>query len=65
MLNVLAWLCYIFAVVDFGLSFFGVDITGVQWSPVAAGGLGGIFQYLAGKNSNTDGSENNSTSENK
>ncbi len=36
---VLKWvgyLCYVFAVADFGLSWAGIDLTGVRWSPIAA-----------------------------
>lgn len=35
--------CYIFAVIDFMGMFFGYDITGVSWSPIAAGFLGTIL----------------------
>ena len=47
MLYILSFLCYLFALVDYGLSVFGVDITGVSWSPLVAGGLGVIFGAVA------------------
>jgi hypothetical protein len=36
-------LLIVFAVVDFGLAWVGVDITGVRWSPLVAGVLGSVL----------------------
>ena len=51
MWHILAFLCYAFAVVDFGLSWFGIDITGVSWSPLVAGGVGALFSWIGDQNS--------------
>lgn len=45
----LEWLCYGLAVIDFCGMFFGYDLTGVSWSPVAFLGVGYLFNYLAKK----------------
>lgn len=48
----LSVLCYIFAVADIVLFYiFDVDLTGVSWSPIAAGGLGAILGYFGGNDS--------------
>jgi hypothetical protein len=39
-------LLIVFAVADFGLSWVGVDITGVRWSPLVAGVLGSVLCRL-------------------
>ena len=39
-LVILGWLCYAFAAIDFAGQFFDYDLTGVSWSPIAAGLLG-------------------------
>jgi hypothetical protein len=44
--SVLGVCCYIFAVIDFMGMFLGYDLTGVSWSPIAAGFLGGILMEL-------------------
>jgi hypothetical protein len=44
----LGYLLILFALVDFGLSFAGIDITGVRWSPLVAGGIGGLFTRMTG-----------------
>jgi hypothetical protein len=43
-------LLILFALIDFGLSFAGVDITGVRWSPLVAGGIGGLLTRITGDN---------------
>ena len=46
---VLAVLCYIFALADVVLFYiFDVDLTGVEWSPIAAGVAGAIFNAIGG-----------------
>ena len=58
MLKILSYLCYLFAVVDWCLAFFaGIDITGVDWSPVAAGVLGAILGAVADKNGEGNSAE--------
>ena len=42
-LRVFGILLILFALVDFGLSWVGIDITGVSWSPLVAGGLGSVI----------------------
>ena len=39
----IGFLLILLALVDFGLSWFGVDITGVRWSPLVSGGLGTVL----------------------
>ena len=52
--RVLSVLCYIFAIADLLLcNIFGIDITGVRWSPIVAGVVGAIFGWI-GKASNSD-----------
>ena len=46
-LNFLAFLCFGFAIVDFAGMFFGYDLTGVSWSPIAAGVIGSILKNTA------------------
>ena len=47
--SILSVICYIFAVADVVLYYiFGVDLTGVSWSPIIAGGLGWLFATIAG-----------------
>ena len=41
-LRVIGVLLILFALIDFGLSWIGIDITGVRWSPLVAGGLGSV-----------------------
>jgi uncharacterized membrane protein YvbJ len=48
-LIILAWLCWILAGVDFCGMFFGYDMTGVSWSPIAIGGIGTLFNYLGNR----------------
>lgn len=56
MFTILSFLCYAFAVVDWGLSWFGIDITGFSWSPLVAGGVGAFFGWIA-KKSNPEESD--------
>ena len=45
--TILGYLCFAFAFVDVLLNnVFGVDITGVIWSPIAAGLLGMLFRWI-------------------
>lgn len=46
-MQILGFLCYAFALADFGLYLFGYDITGVSWSPIVAVLLGSIFMKMA------------------
>ena len=47
-LKVLGYLCIAFGIADFALFQFGVaDLTGVTWSPIAAGALGLILLRFA------------------
>ncbi|MCR5413401.1 MAG: hypothetical protein K6F50_01575 [Kiritimatiellae bacterium] len=47
-LNLLAFVCYGAALVDFVAgNFFRVDFTGVSWSPIALGLVGALFSYIA------------------
>lgn len=46
-LNVVGYLLYAVAVIDFAGMFFGYDITGVSWSPIAFGAVGGLCQGAA------------------
>ena len=51
MLTILSYLCYLFAAVDWGLAMFaGIDITGVEWSPLVAGVVGAVLSAIANKN---------------
>ena len=40
------WVLYGLAVVDFAGIFFGYDMTGVSWSPIAFGAVGYGLQAL-------------------
>ena len=47
-LAVLSGLCYIFAIADLVLFYiFDVDLTGVEWSPIAASLVGAGLGYFA------------------
>ena len=47
-LAVLSGLCYIFAIADVVLFYiFDVDLTGVEWSPIAASLVGVVLGYFA------------------
>ena len=48
-LNGIGVLLYIVAVIDFAGMFFDYDFTGVSWSPIAFGFVGGVCQTLAEK----------------
>ncbi|HMN91348.1 MAG TPA: hypothetical protein PKD70_15365 [Saprospiraceae bacterium] len=37
------YLLVIFALIDFAGMFFGYDLTGVDWSPIVAGLIGGFL----------------------
>ncbi len=41
-------LLIVFAFADFGLSVAGIDITGVGWSPIAAGIAGSLLLKFGG-----------------
>ena len=45
-LQIIGYLCFAFAAVDFAGQFLNYDLTGVSWSPVVAGGLGVIFTAM-------------------
>ena len=47
-LKLLGGLCYVFAVIDFAGMFFNYDITGVFWSPIVAGFIGGMLMKAGG-----------------
>jgi hypothetical protein len=36
----IGYLLIVFAIADVVLSYVGIDLTGVRWSPLVAGGLG-------------------------
>lgn len=46
MFSFAGWMCYGLAIVDFAGMFFGYDITGVAWSPIAFGAAGYALQAL-------------------
>lgn len=47
MFQILSFLCYAFAIVDFGLYIiFDIDITGVSWSPIVAAVAGAILGQI-------------------
>ncbi len=47
---VIGWGCIIFGIIDFCGNFGHYDLTGVPWSPIAAGLIGEFFKdYLANK----------------
>lgn len=52
----IGWALYGLAIVDFAGMFFGYDMTGVSWSPVAFGaagyGLQALQQVIDGKQNN-------------
>lgn len=48
-MELLGFLCYAFAVIDFAGMFFGYDLTGVSWSPIVAAGLGQVFMNIGNK----------------
>lgn len=49
MLKILSYICYIFAVIDFGLFYLiDIDITGVSWSPYVAGLVVAGLGWLGG-----------------
>jgi len=52
-LNVLEYLCYAFAAIDFAGMFFEYDLTGVPWSPVAACCIGYAFHAWDKENKKT------------
>jgi hypothetical protein len=52
-LIVLAYICWIFGVIDFCGMFFDYDITGVSWSPIVAGIIGQVFYSMGNKKKNT------------
>ena len=50
MFKLLGLLCYGFAIVDLGTYYFGImDITGLSWSPIAAGVLGSVLMNIGGE----------------
>ena len=47
MFRLLGYGCYAFAVVDLGTYYLGIaDLTGVVWSPIAAGVVGSVLVQL-------------------
>ncbi len=46
-LLILSWIFYLIAVVDFCGMFFKYDFTGVPWSPIVFGAIGGLFEYIS------------------
>ena len=48
MLGILGYLCIGFGIIDFAGMFFGYDLTGVTWSPIAAGFLGSVLISMGG-----------------
>lgn len=42
-------LFYVVGIIDFAGMFFGYDFTGVRWSPIAFGFVGGLCQTAAEK----------------
>ena len=57
MVAILGYLCVGFGILDFGASFFGYDLTGVQWSPIAAGLVGSVLINLGGGDKSSDSDE--------
>ena len=55
MLRMLGYACFAFAVVDLGTYYLGIaDLTGVSWSPIAAGVVGSILVNMAGDEAAAD-----------
>ncbi len=52
--KILGFLCIVFGVVDFAGMYLGYDLTGVSWSPIVAGVLGGILLNMGGDESDAD-----------
>ncbi len=48
MLAVLGVLCIVFGLIDFAGMFLGYDLTGVSWSPIVAGVVGGALIQAGG-----------------
>jgi len=46
LLQIIGYLCFAFAAVDFAGQFLNYDLTGVSWSPIVAGGLGVILTAM-------------------
>ena len=46
--RILGLLCFGFAIADFAGMFFGYDLTGVSWSPIAAGVVGSVLTRIGG-----------------
>ncbi|MDU1893031.1 MAG: hypothetical protein E6767_20335 [Dysgonomonas sp.] len=58
-LKVISYLLYGFAILDFALgNFLGVDITGVSWSPIAAGGLASLLLWAGGNGEEEESYDN-------
>lgn len=45
--DILEWVFYVIAAIDFCGMFFGYDLTGVSWSPIAFCTIGYVFNWLA------------------
>ena len=57
-LHIAAFALYAAAAVDFVCgNFFGIDFTGVSWSPIALGVVGGALSGFASKMSGEEGDE--------
>ena len=55
-LYVVAFMFYVAGLADCVLcNFFQIDFTGVRWSPIAFGVVGGLLMALAGKIAPNDG----------
>tara|TARA_B100000959_G_scaffold263587_1_gene303106 strand:- start:762 stop:926 length:165 start_codon:yes stop_codon:yes gene_type:complete len=54
MLAILGYLIIGFGIIDFAGMFFNYDITGVGWSPIAAGFLGSFLINLGSKDEDVD-----------
>ncbi len=48
MFTIFGLLCFGFAIIDYAVSFVGYDLTGVSWSPIAAGVIGSILISIGG-----------------
>ena len=55
--SILGFLCIGFGVIDFAGTFFGYDLTGVSWSPIVAGVVGGALMSIGGGGEEADSKE--------
>ena len=48
-LQIIGYLFIAFGIIDYAGQFFEYDLTGVSWSPMAAGALGLVFASVGSK----------------